>query len=157
MGQLFFYNRLENMNKIIFLGFFLIVFAALAESFCCGCPSGTQARTGTCAASGSCNIFCCNCAGSCQRERNCKKRKEKPIGKRKRSTDERQENSSVSGIDIVIAADVDGNSMLDFGEASHYLHHRNKRNVKMENSDWFSSLDTNSDGFLSALEIDPQE
>jgi len=161
MGQLFFYNRLENMNKIIFLGFFLIVFAALAESFCCGCPSGTQARTGTCAASGSCNIFCCNCAGSCQRERVCKKKKNRSRswtpGKRKRSTDERQENTSVAGIDIVIAADVDGNSMLDYEEASQYLHHRNKRNVNMENLDWFSSLDTNSDGFLSALEIDPQE
>jgi len=147
------------MNKIIFLGFFLVVFAGLAESFCCKCPSTMYAINGYCAASGSCNIFCCNCAGTCQRGKNCKKYQTSPYDEldRKRSTDERQENSSVAGIDIVIAADVDGNSMLDYGEASQYLHHRNKRNVNMENLDWFSSLDTNSDGFLSTEEIDPQE
>ena len=132
------------MNKIIFLGFFLVVFAGLAESWCCGCSD-----LHGCAATGGCNIFCCNCGGSCQRQRICPK----PAGRRGRSPDE----IAVAGIDIVIAADVDGNSMLDYEEASQYLHHRNKRNVNMENLDWFSSLDTNSDGFLSAEEIDPQE
>ena len=148
------------MNKIIFLGFFLIAFAGLAESWCCGCKWYQTAIHGTCAASGACNIFCCNCEGSCQRERNCQnidweKEADCVAGKgcRKRSTDE----SSVAGIDIVIAADVDGNSMLDYEEASHYLHHRNKRNVNMVNLDWFSNLDTNYDGFLTAEEIDPQQ
>ena len=147
------------MNKIVFLGFFLVVFAGLAESWCCGC-SDVGGIAG-CAATGGCNIFCCNCGGSCQRQRICAK-PAKPCkgahchasrGRRRRSTDE----IALAGIDIVIAADVDGNSMLDYEEASHYLHHRNKRNVNMENLDWFSSLDTNSDGFLSAEEIDPQE
>ena len=142
------------MNKIIFLGFFLVVFAGLAESWCCRCPFAHSASGSPCAATGGCNIFCCNCGGSCQRERVCK------LGRftwRKRSTYEGQENSLVTGIDIINAADEDGDNMLNFEEASHYLHQRNKRNVNMENSDWFSSLDTNSDGFLSAEEIDPQE
>jgi len=145
------------MNKIIFLGFFLVVFAGLAESFCCRCQGRTRPIHGSCAASGSCNIFCCNCGGSCQRDRNCEEITwwddyKQWAGQTKRSVN----IDGVTGIDIVIAADVDGNNMLDYEEASRYLHHRNKRNVDLENLDWFTSVDTNSDGFLTAEEIDPQ-
>ena len=114
------------MNKIIFYGFFLIVFTGLAES---------------------CMKYYCvgrNLEIGCRRIA--------LTQKGKRSTDDGQENSLVTGIDIIIAADDDGDNMLNFEEASHYLHHRNKMNVNMENSDWFSNLDTNSDGLLDAEE-----
>ena len=55
------------MNKIILLGLVIFVHAKMAECWCCGCPGGYP-----CAATEGCNIFCCNCAESCQRGQNCK-------------------------------------------------------------------------------------
>merc|ERR1712098_320523 len=147
-GELMFNNCVENMNKLIFLGFFLVVFAGLAESWCCGCKHGYP-----CAATGGCNIFCCNCAGSCQKGRICPKSyfPDYITGERRR-----KRSTEFVAFDIVIAADDDGNKILDYEEASQYLHHRKKRNAaSLENIDWFSSLDTNLDGFLTAEEIDP--
>ena len=111
------------MNKIIFHGFFFIIFTGLAES---------------------CMKYYCvgrNLEIGCRRIA--------LTQKGKISTDDGQENGLVTGIDIIIAADDDGDigdNMLNFEEASHYLHHRNKMNVNMENSALFSNLDTNSDG-----------
>ena len=65
-----FYEYFESnkqMNKLVLLGLVIFVHAKMAECWCCGCSGGYP-----CAATEGCNIFCCNCAGSCQKDRICK-------------------------------------------------------------------------------------
>ena len=66
-----------------------------------------------------------------------------------------------AGIDIILAADHDRNNLLDYYEAANYLHLKTKiGNIFMDKPlslHWFTTIDKNEDGFLSAEEIDPEE
>ena len=93
------------MDKIILFGLVIFVYAQMAECWCCGCPGGYP-----CAATKGCNIFCCNCAGSCQKDRICKINETSNgnggmrylIGKRKRSADDEKERKIFSSWDIIL-------------------------------------------------------
>ena len=61
------------MHRLVAVGIVVLaILAGSAESFCCHCGHALDPNVPYCAATGGCNIFCCNCAGSCQKSRICK-------------------------------------------------------------------------------------
>ena len=56
-----------------------------------------------------------------------------------------------------MAADLDGNIMLDYEESVQYLLSRNRTSLDNIHQEWFSSVDTDEDGFLTFDEIDSVE
>ena len=62
------------MQKVIITFIAVVSIAAVANAACCNsCPYSSHCQDGThcsywvsCCATGSCNFFCCNCAGDCR-------------------------------------------------------------------------------------------
>ena len=128
------------MNKLFLLGFLLAMLVGVAESKCCTCDPSFPCPAN---ASHRDKPFCCNCAGFFCRRSGPVSTADGCTGgpgycggpsRVKRSEDDTESlvdgNQEYNGMDIVMAADLDGNDMLDFDEVVQYLHTRNKRNAE---------------------------
>ena len=138
------------------------------EAECCShylMPIGQDCRLGGwCCGCGSCNIFCCNCAGGCDKEfwtdnaywtdkgifnrDNC--------GHKKREVVNTSRNVSLTAGILFKEVDIDGNNAITMGEANSYL----TNNTRFKKSTTFSidhqlrKMDTNTDGIISPEEFD---
>ena len=73
-----------------------------------------------------------------------------------------KKSKSCTTIFHILAADLDGNSVMDLTEALFYLEKVGKLNaqdveetlIKNEIPTWFVEMDTNEDGFIEPVELD---
>ena len=117
--------------------------------YCCGC--------------GSCNIFCCNCAGGCNNEYWTSKSynfakywDHDHCGHKKREIVNTSRNVSLKAGLLFKKVDIDGNNAITMGEANIYL----TNNTRVKKSTAFSMdhelriMDTNRDRMISPEEFD---
>ncbi|XP_078595015.1 uncharacterized protein LOC144872578 [Branchiostoma floridae x Branchiostoma japonicum] len=124
------------------------------------CADNTRASLATCCGYG-CNIFCCNCVGFCRRSK-------RMVADDEVDTDIERVAEEARGLLELLEEekdeyahhrrvfgehDVDKDSKLSKEEALEMLRKRG-RDVSSLPADWFTSMDTNGNGYIDPEEYD---
>jgi len=137
----------------------------------CQCDDGVNVHPWECCSSGACNVFCCNCGGPCRTnstpttttttssfDNNRKKRELFEISNGIYDDNVEVENNveAVNSALKFLAIDLNNDRRISFEEAEAYVYSQQSRRFSMAKASrvWFSSMDTDNDGFISPWEFD---
>ena len=130
------------MQKVVIITFIVVAsIAAVVNAHCCNsCPYSSHCQDGThcnywvsCCATGSCNFFCCNCAGQCRNS----------LESLIQSDEESQTESFKTALARFSSYDKNKNGKIDFSEF-----------LGAGSLATFQELDADGDGGISMEEMD---